>query len=95
MKKNLKELIEMAERGKKFEATHNKVTSWFNSTDFKLVDSWTVRMKREPRVIWTNEYDHDRTYFLTKEQADFDAENYNYTVKANKFIEVIEDEDNT
>lgn len=65
MKKRLHELIEMAERGEKFEATHEGRSNcvnqiYFKSGDFtkeQVVAEWTVRMKREPRVIWVAQND--------------------------------------
>lgn len=103
MKKKLHELIEMANLGKIFTATvvtvkpniwlteeifkfsSEKITHW-SSTE--VTADWTVRMKREPRVVWLSLYD-DASFkgqvFKTEKDAAFQG-------KPIKFIEVIENE---
>lgn len=75
MKKTLKELIEMAERGDKFEAK-TESSGWYDHVGFadkhlfysveQIRAEWTVRMKRESRVIYVPEKDGE--LFDTNEQ---------------------------
>lgn len=95
MKKyRLHELIEMAERGEKFEAKRH--LDFIDQDVFKssrewmkeqVVEEWTVRMKREPRVQWISEFNDGELLdnWDTEEQAVLQG-------KPIKFIEVMENE---
>ena len=96
MKKKLYELIEMAERGEKFEASYGPfgaTQDFFLNKIFEreeVTADWTVRMKREPRVLWVAEVENgeiQRNIFLSSK----DAHKFGEPIK---FIEVIESEEN-
>lgn len=99
MKKKLHELIEMAKRGEKFEAARTTGSDWYIQDTFlikpgnywfsvDIITDWTVRMKREPRVVWLAQRADDSLY----EQWFDSSEDSKHFGKPIKFIEVIEDE---
>jgi hypothetical protein len=91
----------MARDGQNFDASHRGLAEIMNQSDFLSQDKfdieaitadWEVTFKREPRVIWVNEYiGNYRTMYESKEKALENKHNDYSCIKTIKFIEVLEE----